>query len=304
MALAATTTGDIGEVLVYNTQLTAAQRQAVETYLYDQWFGSGVGTSPNGILPNTTPVSISGGGVLDLNSGSDSIGSLSSSDATSQVTLESGTLTTGNDNTSTTFAGGISGVGGSLVKVGSGTQTLSGVNTYSGSTTIAAGTLWLSNQNAAQNSTVTMSGGSLVFDGAVGGAFTFGGLAATSAGPGYDIALQDGAANPVALTVGGNNANTAYAGVLSGGGSLTKVGSGTLTRSGNNAYTGSTTISGGAIALGSPNTLVNNTVTVNSANGLAFAAGITTPDDRRPGRQWQYRLAVGRCLARHPDHRR
>ena len=50
-------------------------------------------------------------------------------------------LTTGGDNTTTAFAGTISGGSGSLVKTGSGMFTLSGANTYSGPTAITAGTL-------------------------------------------------------------------------------------------------------------------------------------------------------------------
>ena len=63
-----------------------------------------------------------------------------------------------------------------------------------------------------------------------------------------DLALTNAGAGPVALTVGGNGANTTYSGVLSGTGStLTKVGAGTLTLSGANTYTGGTTVSAGTL---------------------------------------------------------
>ncbi|MFX9762094.1 autotransporter-associated beta strand repeat-containing protein, partial [Acinetobacter baumannii] len=52
-------------------------------------------------------------------------------------------LTVGSNNSTTEVSGIISGSGGSLVKVGTGTLTLSGANTYSGGTTINGGTLQL-----------------------------------------------------------------------------------------------------------------------------------------------------------------
>ena len=47
-----------------------------------------------------------------------------------------------------------------------------------------------------------------------------------------------------------NNSTTNYSGVLSGGGSLIKAGSGTFTLTGTNTYTGSTTVSAGSLTIG------------------------------------------------------
>ena len=134
-----------------------------------------------------------------------------------------------------------------VAKTGAGTLTLTNANTYSGTLTISAGAVNLSNQSALQNSTVTNSvANGLTFSSAVTGhAFTIGGLAGAS-----NLALADNAANAVALTFGGNNAANTYSGVLSGAGSLTKVGTGTETLSGANTYTGTTTINAGTILLG------------------------------------------------------
>jgi autotransporter-associated beta strand protein len=77
--------------------------------------------------------------VTDLNQ---TIGSLAGGGATGgNVVLGSATLTTGRNNTNTAYAGVISGTNGKIVKEGSGSFALNGVNTYTGATTVKAGTL-------------------------------------------------------------------------------------------------------------------------------------------------------------------
>jgi outer membrane autotransporter protein len=51
------------------------------------------------------------------------------------------------------------------------------------------------------------------------------------------------------LTLGGNNANTGFSGVISGEGGLTKIGSGTFQLFGTQSYTGLTRVSGGSFVL-------------------------------------------------------
>ncbi|NBW97366.1 MAG: hypothetical protein EBR28_11720, partial [Planctomycetia bacterium] len=168
------------------------------------------------------------------------------------------------------------GQNGTLEKSGSGTLKFAGANTFSGATTLSAGTLNLADQNAIQNSTLTMNGGSVVFDSSVSGsAFTVGGLSAPSAGVGYDIALQNNAGTPgaITLTVGGNNSSTTYAGVLSAAGGLTKSGSGVLTLTGANTFSGATTVSSGTLQIGNGGTAgaIGSTSAVSVASGATLA---------------------------------
>ena len=88
------------------------------------------------------------------------------------VTLGAATLTVGSDNTSpAAYSGVISGTGG-LTKIGNGALTLSGTNSFTGGTTLSAGTLNINNTQALGTAagTFTISGGTI--DNTSGGAIT------------------------------------------------------------------------------------------------------------------------------------
>ena len=86
-----------------------------------------------------------------------------------------------------------------------------------------------------------------------------------------NIMLADGAGSAVALTVGGNNANSTYTGALSGSGSLTKNGTGTMTLSGTNTYLGDTFVNSGTLIISQPTINTNSTVVVASGAKLQLA---------------------------------
>jgi autotransporter-associated beta strand protein len=151
--------GDVAEILIYNTALTATQRQQVEAYLLNKWLGSTGG--PANVLPTTTTVNLASGAILDLNGTPQTVVSLSDiSGSGGMVTNSSAAtpvrLTLDPTSGSTTFSGNISDNGGAnaislTVKGTSGTQVLAGANTYNGNTTISGGTLALGSSGSINN---------------------------------------------------------------------------------------------------------------------------------------------------------
>ncbi|MFG1359665.1 autotransporter domain-containing protein [Xanthobacter pseudotagetidis] len=137
------------------------------------------------------------------------------------------------------FGGVISGTG-TLGKKGAGTLSLTGVNTFTGATSIAAGTLALSGAGAiAASSAVTVDG---TLD-----------ISATDAGASIKT-LSGAAAGAVALGAKTlavqQNADGTFAGTISGDGGLTKQGTGTLVLTGASTFGGLTTISAGTLQIG------------------------------------------------------
>jgi len=121
-------------------------------------------------------------------------------------------------------------------KQGSGTWILSGVNTFTGTTTVTEGTLQIG------------SGG------------TTGSLASTSI------------VNGATLEINRSDA-ISYSGVISSSGAVTKKGTGTLTLSGANTYTGNTTITTGNIEIGAAGVIADGSKVDLNGGGLITGSG-------------------------------
>ena len=169
-----------------------------------------------------------------------------------------------------------------LWKSGSGMWTLTGVNTYSGSTTIDQGTLQVGASaalpsgagkgivafdNAANTAVLDINGNNVVVNGLSQPAASTTNLVVNN-GPGANT-----------LSIGGGNASSTFNGVLAdatgGGGSLalTKIGTGTLSIGGANSYSGATTIDQGTLQLGTsaalPSGAGNGIVVFDNATNVA-----------------------------------
>jgi autotransporter-associated beta strand protein len=140
------TNGSLSGINIYNAALSAAQVAA----MYNGIIGA---STP---LPATTDLTIAPAATLDVNGITQTVGSLSGSGA---ITLGSGQLIV-NSAASTQYAGNISGVGGSFAKSGSGTLTLSGVNSYTAQTIVQGGKLRLTT-DLTSSSAMLVTGGQL-----------------------------------------------------------------------------------------------------------------------------------------------
>ena len=217
--------------------------------------GGTLALSGAGTLGATTGALTVNGGVLDLNGTSQGVGSLSGTGGTilNSAASTAATLTVGNGDASGTFAGLIAdNAGGSgtmaLAKVGAGTITLAGQNTYSGGTTVAGGTLRLSARARSGRRPERQHGataGVLDLNGTSQGVGSLSGTGGTI--------LNSAPSTASTLTVGNGDASGTFSALIADNGgsggtvALAKVGAGTITLAGPNAYSGGTMITGGTL---------------------------------------------------------
>ena len=229
---------------------------------------SGAGTLTLAALNTYSGATTINGGTIKVNSSS-SLGAI-----TAGLTINAGTLevSTGFSTTRTITLGDTAstfqidasqtytpttaiGGTGSLTKTGAGTMVLGAAETYSGSTTVSAGTLQINASNRVlDGSALTVNGGTFgvqTFSETVAGVtLASGSITGSGAGTltGSSYTLQSGSASAI----------------LAGSGTVTKNTAGTVTLTGANTLSGAVTVSAGTL-----------TLATSSGSALGSASGIT-----------------------------
>jgi len=213
-------------------------------------------------------------GIFDISSLS-SVGMTAGSiEGAGTYRLGSKALTVGLNNLSTEVSGSVVGMGGALIKVGTGTLTLTGTNTYSGGTDINGGILAVNSDANLGSAPLSLGTGPLSFNG--------GTLEALGAGGGIT------SSKVITLNAGGGTfladagTTSTLNGAISGVGSLTKDGLGTLaltvTLTGTSTYSGGTNLTGGILAANSDGNLGIGPLSFGGGTleALAGGGGITS----------------------------
>ena len=152
--------------------------------------------------------------------------------------------------------------GGTLTKLGAGALTLSGANTYTGNTTISAGTL---NLGSAESANVSGPIGKQLAN-AAGTILMTGGTLQYSASNSNDYSGRFSTAGSQAWNIDTNSQAVTFATALQGASTLTKSGAGTLTLPIANSYSGATAITGGTLVAGNV-AAFGTTPTISLSNG-------------------------------------
>ena len=241
------------------------------------------GPTPGTFVANQLSFLSGGGALFNMGSGFPSGNNLTI-DANRGIFVAAGataSFRTGYSGVNVTINSVISGSGG-IAKTDTTTDSLilNAANTFSGTTawnTVGGqnqnGLIQLGNAQAVQNSTVNENytqanqTSGLTFTGGIAN-FTLGGLSGSS-----NQGTTDLSSVGVTLNVGNNNASTAYSGILSGGGSLVKIGSGQLTLSGSNTYNGGTRVSSGTLQMANAGPLGASTGNLTANSGVLDLSG-------------------------------
>jgi len=189
----------------------------------------------------------------------------------------------------------------SLTKSGAGTLTLTGTNTYTGTTYVNEGTLTITDSNALGNTdgVEVADGGILQLDSNGGDDIVIGDVALTLYGPsGYEL----GALNSVAgdnswagdITLTGNagvdaasGSTLVLTGDITGDYNFGKFGEGELTLSGNNTYTGITKLTSGILNINSDTALGTGGLMIHSGTTIDNTSGGLVTLENNNAQAWQ-----------------
>ena len=229
-------------------------------------YGGGTTVNAGTLVLDSVGGSLPVGGALTVNGGLFDMAQISTGQTVGALAGSGGQIDLGNNNLitnsngNTTLVTQITGAagGGGLIKQGSGILTLTGLNLYSGGTTIQGGLINFASPLNLGSGLITMNGGGLQW----------------AAGNTTDISFQLAALGAGGGVFDTNGNNVALSQTISGTGSLTKQGQGSLTLAGNNLYSGGTTVTGGVINFTSANSFGSGQITL-SGGGLQWAAGST-----------------------------
>ncbi len=231
------------------------------------------------------------GGTLRLGGTNGSIaGDVNTGDAVNNGTLE---FARSNE---IDFGGVISGSG-AVQQTGTGTTTLTADNSYSGGTTISAGTLRLGDDGAVGSGVITHKAGTLEVSSGrnIGNDLTYKDAGATapvlrveatvgaSATYSGDISIEEAAGNGAYTFDAGTDASLTVSGAISstitGDAGVAKTGGGTVIFTGTNTYLGETTISAGTLLVNGDNSgALGNVVVTGGATlgGTGTIGGATS----------------------------
>ncbi|MEI6872346.1 MAG: autotransporter-associated beta strand repeat-containing protein, partial [Verrucomicrobiota bacterium] len=240
------TTLSAGRLNINNSAALGSGLFTIEGGSFDNTSGGAITLSTGNAQVWAADFTFIGSQNIDLGSGSVALS------ANRIVSVNAGTLTVGG-----TIEGAYA-----LSKAGLGTLKLDGATTFSGKTSVNAGTLLVNNNGALQNSAYnTNSAGQLVFGSGVTAPILGGLTGSANFMPGSAVTKLT--LNP------GLGVTQTYSGVLSGSLDLVKGGAGVQILTGNSTYTGSLTVSAGMLKLAGTAGIPSNS-DVSIASGARF----------------------------------
>jgi len=279
----------VGSLTVTNTAGTWTFSKA-NTYSGDTLVSSGTLNLSNSLAIQNSAFDTSGAGIVTITPATLTLGGLKGSTNLNSV-MTTGTLTALTLNpgagVTDTYSGGIAdGASGmTLTKSGLGMQILSGTNTYTGITTVSAGTLEFANLSALNfgasttaTQLTTASGATTAFGVGTGG-FTSAQINSLSTSLITNATATTGFKNGSFIGFDTTGADFTYGTAITNATStgtnvlgLTKLGSNALILTGTNTYTGATTVTAGTLIVNG-SLASGSTVTVGTNTAVATLAG-------------------------------